>query len=152
VANVSNQRLTGWEHRGRGTEKGGFCAEHRGTSWNRGGAPRPRNQSTAKVFLWSTEALPRNRTKEHNQGAALRLRNGTEDENQGKAEKPRRRTDARPKVSCGAPSHGTEDWSRGGEPRRGQGAKNENRGEAKGFVRRTNKAKARSRGGAPRQG
>jgi hypothetical protein len=60
---------------------------------------------------------PRSTSEEHLQGAPPRPRNGTEDENQGKAEKPRKRTDARPKVSCGALSHGTEDWSRGGEPR-----------------------------------
>jgi hypothetical protein len=44
-------------------------------------------------------------------------RTGAEEENQGEAEEPRRRTEARPKVLCGA-------------PRQRQGAEKEHQGEA----------------------
>ena len=64
-------------------------------------------------------------------------RTGAEEENQGKAEEPRRRTEARPKVSCGA-------------PRRRQGAQEEHhRGDAEGFVQST-EAGPKVSGEAPR--
>jgi hypothetical protein len=99
-----------------------------------------------------TKARPRSQGGEPTRGRRFRAehrvmgpRTGAEEENQGKAEEPRRRTEARPKVSCGA-------------PRRRRGAKEEHQGEAEeprtaeaeeGTAQEHHRGRGRDRAGAP---